>query len=325
MVSWTQSRGQRIRPAAACRSQRHVRGARTHAHCALFEGPTAALLGPVMNIDMSAALEERRATLAGNLGSDAFRLNANGLVDLSDNSFDDLKLAFVLLKPSAMAENLRGSGLRALLTLDGKFATPRVEYLVNANRLVMNDMGLDNLRASGKRRLMPSGSRSRSKPAFRASRVSIRWRAARCATSGWPAISRSTGRGSCRTICASVQTGSTPGWSCSPTRLPGSTLAPSTAGSTTTGSKASASSTSKPMSTCNRKAAVSALAGRVRARSTSLFNEGVRDFLGGNLVAGSDVRYGSDGIVRFSNLSLRAGGADHRGQRFLRARRAAGA
>ena len=49
-----------------------------------------------------------------------------------------------------------------------------------------------------------------------------------------------------------------------------------------------------------------ALAGRVRARSTSLFNEGVRNFLGGNAVAASDVRYGPDGVIRFSNLSLRA-------------------
>ena len=48
-----------------------------------------------------------------------------------------------------MAENLRGSGLRASLTLNGEFATPRVEYAINANRLLMNDMGLENLRASG--------------------------------------------------------------------------------------------------------------------------------------------------------------------------------
>ena len=49
-----------------------------------------------------------------------------------------------------------------------------------------------------------------------------------------------------------------------------------------------------------------ALAGRVRARSTSLFKESVRNFLGGNAVAASDVRYGPDGVIRFSNLSLRA-------------------
>ena len=57
----------------------------------MFEGPTAALLGPVMNIDMTATLDERRATLAGNLGSDAFRLNTNGL-DLTLNKLEESQL-----------------------------------------------------------------------------------------------------------------------------------------------------------------------------------------------------------------------------------------
>jgi hypothetical protein len=49
-----------------------------------------------------------------------------------------------------------------------------------------------------------------------------------------------------------------------------------------------------------------ALVGRVRAQSTRLFNEGVRSFLGGNLIASSDVAYGTDGIIRFSRLRLNA-------------------
>src|SRR5690606_22613529 len=49
-----------------------------------------------------------------------------------------------------------------------------------------------------------------------------------------------------------------------------------------------------------------AIAGRVRARSTQLFNSGVRDLLGGNAVTSADVRYGTDGIVRFANLRLSA-------------------
>src|SRR5262249_35845931 len=47
-----------------------------------------------------------------------------------------------------------------------------------------------------------------------------------------------------------------------------------------------------------------ALAGKVRARSTRLTNEGIRTFLGGNMVASSTVAYGPDGIVHFSNLQL---------------------
>src|SRR5690606_7221956 len=62
----------------------------------LFEGPTAQLLGPVLNIDMKGALEERRIALEGNLNSDAFQLNTNGVVDLAESSFDELRVGFVL-------------------------------------------------------------------------------------------------------------------------------------------------------------------------------------------------------------------------------------
>src|SRR3546814_39191 len=48
------------------------------------------------------------------------------------------------------------------------------------------------------------------------------------------------------------------------------------------------------------------IVGRVRARSTKLFNSGVRDFLGGNATATSDVRYGTDGMIRFANLRMSA-------------------
>src|SRR3546814_16030945 len=48
------------------------------------------------------------------------------------------------------------------------------------------------------------------------------------------------------------------------------------------------------------------IAGNVRARSTQLFNTRVRDLLGGNAVTTAAIRYGTDGIVRFSQLRLTA-------------------
>src|SRR3546814_17239133 len=48
------------------------------------------------------------------------------------------------------------------------------------------------------------------------------------------------------------------------------------------------------------------MAGHVRARATRLFNTGVRDLLGGNAVTTANVRYGTDGVVRFSQLRLTA-------------------
>ena len=272
----------------------------------MFEGPTAAMLGPVMNIDMTATLDERRATLAGNLGSDAFRLNTNGLVDLSDNSFEDLKLAFVLRKPSAMAENLRGSGLRAMLTLDGEFATPRVQYAINANRLVMNDMGLENLRASGD-------------ATVNADRIMIPVEASVSRIEGLDTVAGGTLRdvrlagdlaidGS-RILSDNLRIRSD--------RIDaGLILLADTSTGLYTGAIDGRIDNYRVESVgiFNIETNVDlksqdggfALAGRFRARSTSVFNEGVRNFLGGNAVAASDVRFGPDGVARFSNLSLRA-------------------
>ena len=115
----------------------------------LMTGPSAILLGPVTNVDLTAALDKRTAAISGLITSDAFRLTPSGTVDLAANRFDKLHLAFVLLKPSALAPKLSGAGLRARLDLDGAFATPSVNYAVTADRLVMNDMGLEGLSANG--------------------------------------------------------------------------------------------------------------------------------------------------------------------------------
>ncbi len=272
----------------------------------MFEGPTAALLGPVMNVQMSAAMDERRVRLAGNLNSDAFRLNTNGLVDLSDNSFEDLALSFVLLKPSAMAENLRGSGLRALLTLNGEFATPRVEYALNATRLVMNDMGLENLRASGE-------------ATVNADRIMIPVEASVSRIVGLDTVAGGTLRNvrlagdvaidGTRILSDNMRIRSD--------RIDaGLILLADTSTGLYTGAIDGKIDNYRVESVgiFNIETDVDlesqdggfALAGRVRARSTSLFNEGVRDFLGGNAVAATDVRYGPDGIIRLSNLSMRA-------------------
>ena len=48
---------------------------------------TAALLGEVTNVDITTALDERRAAISGRIFSDAFNLTANGDVDLAESNF----------------------------------------------------------------------------------------------------------------------------------------------------------------------------------------------------------------------------------------------
>jgi len=275
----------------------------------LFEeqAQTAALLGPVLNIDMQAALEDRRATLVGNLNSDAFQLNTNGAVDLSDNSFDELRVGFVLLRPSALAENLSGSGLRAQLVLDGAFATPAVQYTLNATRLSMNDMGLENLVATGAARvdadqiLIPIDARAtrivgldtvaggtlrnvrlNGDLAIDGTRIlsdNMRIRSDRIDASLVLLADMSTG----------LYTGAVDG------RIDNYRV-----------ESVGIFNIETDIDLETVPAGGFAMEGRVRARSTSLFNESVRTFLGGNAVAATNVRYGPDGIIRFTNLRLDA-------------------
>ena len=273
----------------------------------LFEGPTAALLGPVLNVDLQAAIAERRAALTGSLGSDAFRLTANGTVDLSDNRFDDLRLAFVLLRPSALAQNLSGSGLRAQMVLDGAFATPEVQYRINANRLAMNDMGLVDLVASGAARVdadqivIPVEARAErivgldsvaggtlhnvrldGTLAIDGPRIlsdDMRLRSDRIDASLILLADTSTG----------LYTGAIDG------RIDNYRL-----------ESVGILNIETDIDLETAAGGGFALEGRVRARSTSLFNDSVRGFLGGNAVAAADVRYGPDGMIRFANLRLDA-------------------
>src|SRR3546814_6728564 len=94
----------------------------------LFEGSTASLLGAQTDLDLTARLAERKADLDGRVSSDAFRLGISGGLDLGRNRYDGLQLAFVLLRPGAIAPAVRGNGVRANARPDGAFAMPTVDY-----------------------------------------------------------------------------------------------------------------------------------------------------------------------------------------------------
>ena len=270
----------------------------------LFDGPTAALLGPVLNLDLTGALAERRVDLSGGVSSDAFRLNTNGVVDLGESLFDELRLGFVLLKPSALAESLSGSGLRGQILLDGDFLTPGVQYSLNANRIVMNDMGLQDFSASGAAEI--DIDRIWIPVAARASRITgldtvaggtlVDVRLDGDIAVEGPRVLSDNMRVRSNRIDANVilladlstglYTGAIDG------RIDNYRV--ESVGIFNIDTDVDLQTEGSDF----------ALVGSVRARSTSLFNEGVRDFLGGNAVASADVRYGGDGIARFRNLRL---------------------
>ncbi|GGB98542.1 translocation/assembly module TamB [Novosphingobium endophyticum] len=272
----------------------------------LFSGPTANLLGPITNFDVTAVLDKRRADVSGMISSDAFNLTPNGIVDLSNNSFDDLRLAFVLLKPSVLAENLSGAGVRANLTLDGAFGTPDVGYRITANRLVMNDIGLQNFTAVGAATV--NADRIMIPVNARASRITgldtvaggtlanVRL-AGDVAIDGPRLLSDNMRLTSDRIdaglilvadLSKGLYTGAIDG------RIDNYRLA-----------SVGIFNIRADMDLKSRERGF-ALEGTVRARSTRLLNDSLESYLGGNLAASAFVNYGSDGVVRFSRLQLTA-------------------
>ncbi|MXO67171.1 hypothetical protein GRI91_15505 [Altererythrobacter endophyticus] len=273
----------------------------------LFEGPTANLLGPVMTLDVGAALTERRADITGTITSDAFNFDADGIVDLANNSFDDLRMQFVLLKPSAMAENLSGNGLQATLNLNGEFATPQVTYALRAKRLSMNDMSLIDLSVNGdatidaKQILIPVNARVgkitgldsvaggtlenirlNGDLAIQGTRIlsdNMRIRSDRLNATALIIADTSTG----------LYTGGIDG------RLDNYRI-----------DSVGTFNIETDMEIQSPPSGGFALNGRVRVRSTRIENESVRGVLGGNAVAAANIRYGADGRILFSNLTLDA-------------------
>lgn len=272
----------------------------------LFDGPTASLLGPVTNIDMLAALDERRADLKGQIYSDAFRLASDGLVDLGESRFEDLNLDFQLLKPSALAENLSGSGLRAILGLNGEFATPNVTYRLNAGLLAMNDMAIRQLRAEGaaevnaERILIPVSARAAAingldtvaggtlqdiridgDLAIDGPRIlsdNLRVRSDRIDATAIIVADMSSG----------IYTGALNG------RIDNYRV------------ESVGIFDIRTQADLRQGPDGFVMAGRVSVRSRQITNESARNFLGGNAVAATNVAYGSDGTIRFTDLRLEA-------------------
>jgi len=273
----------------------------------LLAGASAALFGPRTDIDLKARLAERKADLDGRLSSEAFRLGISGGVDLGTNRYEDLALAFVLLRPGALAPAVRGSGVRANAKLSGAFALPTVEYQANAAALAVNDIVVEALSLSGKARvdadqiLIPVAGRAArirgldtvaggtltavrldGDLAYAEGRIlsdNLRLRSPRIDAKAIIVADLNKG----------FYTGAIDG------RVNNYRI-----------ESVGLFNIDTRMDLKTEPRGGWAIAGRVRARSTQLFNSGVRDLLGGNAVTSADVRYGTDGIVHFSDLRLSA-------------------
>ena len=92
----------------------------------MAEGVATRLLAPYVQVNLVTTLNKRRADTRLKLNSRAMAVAANGLVDLGQNRFENMKLAVRLSQPGVSAPKLAARGLQLAAVLNGAFRTPEV-------------------------------------------------------------------------------------------------------------------------------------------------------------------------------------------------------
>lgn len=123
----------------------------------LLSGAPARLFAPALTLNGSATLAERRADISLRAASDALDVTARGRVDLAASRFGNLRVDARLLRPEALLDDARGRDVRLALVLDGAFATPLVDYRVDAAALAFADSGVEQVHVEGRTQLTATG------------------------------------------------------------------------------------------------------------------------------------------------------------------------
>ena len=270
-------------------------------------GPSRNLLEPVTNIDFTAAGKDRKFDIKGEVGSDNFVLAANGLVDLGNNSMRDLNIDFRVLKPSVIATNLNGAGIAANVVLNGDFASPTIEYALNAARIGFDETTVIGLRASGRAAM--------DKDQWR---IPLQARAQRITglNEGVGALLTNVrldgdfafANGRLLSDNLKIKSDRIDATAVVVANLNEGTYTGGLNGRIN-GYRVESVGIFNIDSNIDLKSGSNgafALTGTIRARSSQIFNDGAREFLGGNSLIIADISYGSDGIGRIKSLNVAA-------------------
>lgn len=272
-----------------------------------LDGTGRNMLEPITNIDMTVAGEERNFDIKADLSSDNFTLAANGFIDLANNNMRDLNIDFRLLKPSVMAENLSGDGIVATAILNGEFIAPNIQYNINAARIAFDETNIIGLRTSGRASLsedewtLPVEASARRITGLDASITSLLQDVkikGDFAFANGRLLSDNLRIDSNRINATAV------------------IVADLNQGLYTGGLKGKINgyrvdsvgifNLDSDIDLESRANGAFALNGTIRARSSQIFNDGAREFLGGNSLITANVSYGSNGLARIDNLRVAA-------------------
>lgn len=274
----------------------------------ILQGPVERLTAPRLDVAIDAALADRKADTRIQLRSSALAVNAAGLLDLGNSRFGNFRTEAMLLTPGAILPNLNGRSVRAAVVLDGGFGTPTVDYKVQAAALGFGETVVEQLYAEGRatvdadRILIPIAAKARRITGLNAAVGGLVTNVAingDLAISGDQVLSdnlriRSDRIDATAIVAANLTTGRYTG------AIKGRINDYEVASIGILNLSTDASLYAAPNGGFGIK-------GRVVAQTTRLFNEGVRNFLGGNVsTTRVDVGVAPDGIITFSNLRMNA-------------------
>jgi translocation and assembly module TamB len=116
----------------------------------MADGPLRRLLSPHVQLNLTTALADRRADTRLRLNSKAISVAAEGLIDLGQSRFENLKVAARLLRPGDVMPNITGRDLQLSAVLNGAFATPVVTYDLRAAALGFSGTVVEGLQSRGR-------------------------------------------------------------------------------------------------------------------------------------------------------------------------------
>jgi translocation and assembly module TamB len=106
-------------------------------------------LSPVAMLDMATSFDNRVAKITGSIRSAAVVVDADGVADLGEGSFDDLALDFQILRPGIIGSNVSGANIRGRALLNGAFVGPTVAYSASASRLAFDATAFEDVTVTG--------------------------------------------------------------------------------------------------------------------------------------------------------------------------------
>ena len=263
------------------------------------------LLAPKFSIDLMADYRQRVAKIAGNLVSDQLRIDVTGIIDLADSLFDNVIVDVRMPQKVALSYGISSEGASGKFLVDGALAGPQIDYSIAATQFRWGEFAFFGLTAKGVARSakdfvrIPVSASARRMSGFEVAdrrilqnirldgelaysngrllteRLSLRSDRAKASLKGVADFTKGQ-------VAASID-GTIDRYRIESVGL---------------------FDIDADLGLKSRMRSDFALSGTVRARSTQLFSDGLRDFLGGHMLVRAGIGLTENGIVRIKSAQM---------------------